>query len=118
MESRSKSGQNDEENKEEIKEGVRNTEASQEAAETTRKENSKRKGMLESELIKDTKINLKTIMVKMKQKGDQNFINMVTDNDTESVKNLVRMFEGIGGLESGICLTPRKEYDFASQVMN
>ena len=43
---------------------------------------------------------------------------MLTDNDTGSVKNLVRMFEGIGGLESGICLTPRKEYEFASQVMN
>jgi hypothetical protein len=53
----------------------------------------------------------------MKQK-DQNFINMVTDNDTESVKNLVQMFEGIRGLESGICLTPRKKYEFASQVMN
>ena len=53
----------------------------------------------------------------MKQQGDQKFINRLTDNDTGSVKNLVRMFEGVGGLESGICLTPRKEYDFASQVM-
>ena len=102
----------------EFKEGVRNIQVSQEAFETTRKEDSKRKGMLESEVIKDTKINLKTKRAKMKQQGDQRFINGLTDNGTGSVKNLVQMFEGIGGLESGICLTPRKEYDFASQVRN
>ena len=58
--------------------------------------------MLESEVTKDTKFSLKTKRVKMKQKGDQKFINRLIDNYTGSVMN--RMFEGIGGLESGICL--------------
>ena len=67
--------------------------------------------MLESEVIRDTKINLETKRVKMKQQGDQRFINRLTDNGTGSVRNLVRMFEGIGGMEW-------KEYDIASQVRN
>ena len=65
--------------------------------------------MLESEVIKETNINLKTKRVKMKQQEDQRFINRLTDNGTGSVKNLVQRFEVLGGLESGIFLTPRKE---------
>ena len=89
---------------------------SEDALETTRKEENKRKGMLESEVIKETNVYLKTKRVEMKQQEDQRFINRLTDNGTGSVKNLVQRFEVLGGLESGICLTPRKEYDFASQV--
>ena len=99
MESRSRSGQSMK-NQEEFKEGVRNIEVSREASETARKEDSKRKGMLESEVIKDTTIKMKTKRVKMKQQGDQKFINRLTDNDTGFIKNLVRMFKGIGGSQA------------------
>ena len=69
-------------------------------------------------MIKDTKLNLQTKRVKLKQQGDQKFIKGLTNNGTGSVRNLVQMFEGTGGQESSICWTTRKEYDFASQVRN
>ena len=61
---------------------IRKIEISQEAYDTRRKEDIKKKGMLESEMIKDTKLNLKTKRVKLKQQGDQKFIKGLTNNGT------------------------------------
>ena len=97
LESESMSGQIGEEErsheefkvKEEISK-IRKIEISQEAYDTRRKEDIKKKGMLESEMIKDTKLNLKTKRVKLKQQGDQKFIKGLTNNGTGTASPMSR----------------------------
>ena len=117
LESESISGQLKEEEKDRSQEEfkskekiskIKKIEISQEEIDTGRKEEiTKKKGVLE--MIKDTKVNLKTERVKRKQHGDKMFIKGLTNNGTGTVRNLVQMFEGAGGQESSICICIYKE---------